>query len=263
MRRTEIHRAPHAVTRPYDRVMSGRQRDVWEYLGDNDADWAVLSAPGMRRQAWEQELDAFYESGKKIISEVLSHMPEDIGRQRALDYGSGTGRLSFALAEVFDRVTAADISRSMLAKVRERAADRGVDNVLTVHLSQDLPSDHNAAFSLITLQHLETFHAVDEAINRISASLIRDGVAVIDFPTPPHSFRQRFQPRVKAYRALRRCGISHKLLDRAGLSGISMLFETPDAFAVRLEAAGLKTYHREYDDQQYSVQAMFFARKTA
>lgn len=46
-----------------------------------------------------------------------------------LDLGTGTGAIALALADDADRVVGRDISDGMLAQAREKAADRGVDDV--------------------------------------------------------------------------------------------------------------------------------------
>ena len=95
---------------------------VWEALGDEDPDWAVLTQPGRRHGGWTDELDAFYESGRAEVADVLASLPDPYGTQRAMDWGSGTGRLTFALLDTFEQVTAVDVSRSMLSTLVDRAA---------------------------------------------------------------------------------------------------------------------------------------------
>jgi len=46
-----------------------------------------------------------------------------------LDVGTGTGAVALALAETAGRVLGRDISEGMLAEAREKAAQRGVENV--------------------------------------------------------------------------------------------------------------------------------------
>lgn len=46
-----------------------------------------------------------------------------------VDLGTGTGAIALALAEDAERVVGRDISEGMLDRAREKAADRGVDNV--------------------------------------------------------------------------------------------------------------------------------------
>ena len=143
---------------------------------------------------------------------------------RGLDYGAGTGRLSFALARRFDRVSAVDISPGMMATLTTRAAAAGITNITGLTPSDLTESrDHDFAISLLVLQHLPTLAAIDEAIGMIAGTLRTGAPAVIELPERINMLRARLQPRFHAYRALRALGVSHDRLHRAGFSGMSML----------------------------------------
>jgi len=133
----------------------GRDMDaeVWQSLGEQDADWAVASQPSRQYGGWADHLEDFYATGRERVEEALALIPE-IPRGKALDWGSGTGRLSFTLAESFGSVTCVDISTSMQATLRERALDRGIENLDLVRVDDfDGDASHDFALSLITLQH--------------------------------------------------------------------------------------------------------------
>lgn len=190
-------------------------------------------------------------------------LPPDHNRNAALDYGSGTGRLSFALAARFERVTAADISRSMIGVLESRAADRGLTNISTVDLNETSPGpDHDVAFSLITLQHFQTLENVSGALEKIARALRPGGYAIVDFPTPPASMRRRVQPRYQAHRALKALKMPSTFLDRIGLSGISMLYEAPNHFEERLSNAGLKPLEHEFYSSEYSKMATYLTKRS-
>jgi SAM-dependent methyltransferase len=203
--------------------LSRDQAEVWKNLGEADPDWAVLSLDNRRGGKWQSDMYAFYANGERTISEVLAKTaPVDFGK--ALDFGSGTGRLSFALAERFIEVTAADVSDTMLRELKARAAERRVDNITPLFLEEGVPdADHDFAVSLLTLQHVETSGRLLEAIATISGALKAGGLLYIQVPTQLLGWRMRLQPRWHAFRALRRLGLSPRRLNRLGLSGISML----------------------------------------
>ena len=75
----------------------------------------------------------------------------------ALDFGSGVGRLSIALADHFDRVVGLDISPGMLKEATANATARGHGNVVFA-LSDDALSQAPGQFdfvnSYIVLQHI-------------------------------------------------------------------------------------------------------------
>jgi SAM-dependent methyltransferase len=218
-RRKRIAGEPAEPTASRDR----RQRDVWSSLGAADPDWGVLTVRDRRHGGWEEDLTEFYDSGEAAIDECLAlARPSSMGR--ALDYGAGTGRLSFALARRFDQVSAVDISPGMLATLTTRAAAAGINNVTGLAPSDLTDSrDHDFAVSLLVLQHLPTLAAIDQAIGMIAGTLRAGAPAVIELPERTNMLRARLQPRFHAYRVFRALGVSHEWLHRAGFSGISML----------------------------------------
>lgn len=220
-------------------VTRALHNEVWRSLGAQDPDWAVESAPGRKHGGWSGDLDLFYEIGRQRISEVLSAVP-DVTFGAALDWGSGTGRLSFALAERFARVSCVDISDTMLATLQARASERSIDNLRRVLLPDFIgEGDHDLVVSLITLQHLPSREAVVDAIEKMVGGLRSGGYLYIDIPCRPHNLRYRLQPRLQVYRLLRRSGVAPHRLHRWGFSGISMLC-VPKAWTINaLETAGM------------------------
>lgn len=213
--------------------------EVWQSLGEQDPDWAVVSTPGKEHGGWLNELDRFYAEGADRVAEALALLPSEPEKDRALDWGSGTGRLSFALRNVgFERVTCVDISTTMLERLAERAAERGVDGLDLTVVSDFTPSgNHDLALSLITLQHFPSRTAVAAAVDAMMASLKIGGFLVIEIPLRPHTLRYRMQPRLQVYRVLRKFGVAPKWLHSHGLSGISMLC-IPSSWVVDLLERG-------------------------
>ncbi len=77
---------------------------------------------------------------------------------RALEYGAGTGLLSFALIDDLAAITLADVSDGMLTVAREKISDRAAAHmdVLKLDLTQEpLPSERwDVIYSLMTLHHI-------------------------------------------------------------------------------------------------------------
>lgn len=221
-----------------------KHREVWESLGRADPDWAVLTDPSRRGGGWTDDLDAFYASGRTEVAAVLETLPDDAGRERATDWGSGTGRLTFALAAEYDRVTGVDVSDSMLAALAERAAGRGVGNVDGVRVDAVEPGgDQDLVLSLLVLQHLSDEAAVVEALATMVGCLRVGGRLVVEVPDTTLTWRARLQPRFRAYQALRRLGAGPERLHRRGLSGISMVTVAQAEVARALAAAGAEVEH--------------------
>lgn len=207
---------------PSGLMRRNRQREVWANLGRDDADWGVLTTPSRRHGGWHEDLDAFYASGREAVEECL-RLAAPQGFSKALDFGAGTGRLSFALASRFEVVTSLDVSQGMLDTLTERATASGICNVTPMLLGEFRPAgDHDFALSLLVLQHLASRDEIAAAIRIIAESLRPGGVAVVEIPQRPLLLRARLQPRMRLYSVLRSLGVSPARLHRLGLSGISM-----------------------------------------
>ena len=216
--------------------------EVWESLGSTDPDWAVLTDPHRRHGGWTEDLDAFYATGRADVAEVLASLPDD-SFVRVLDWGSGTGRLTFALLEHAEEVTAVDISRGMLATLTARARDLHLDGrVDPVHVDDLRPAgDHDLALSLLVLQHLGSRAGIRAALERMVGCLHVGGLLVIEVPDLALTVRARVQPRFRVYQALRSLGFSPGTLSRHGLSGISMCCLSEDVVRHELGWLGVQT----------------------
>lgn len=197
--------------------------EVWQSLGEQDPDWAVESKPERIHGGWADDLETFYATGRDRVEQALSLVPT-VGNGKAIDWGSGTGRLAFTLAERFGRVTCVDISTSMQATMRARAAERQIANLDIVHVDDfEADASHDFGISLITMQHFPDRATVESALRAMVEGLKPGGWLVVEIPESAHTLRYRIQPRLQAYRLLRMLGISPKTLHARGFSGIRML----------------------------------------
>src|SRR5512138_2345779 len=79
-------------------------------------------------------------------------------KMNALEYGCGTGLLSFALQSDLGRITLADTSQGMLDVLSEKIARAGVTNMYPIRL--DLATDrlpverYDLVYSLMVLHHI-------------------------------------------------------------------------------------------------------------
>jgi 2-polyprenyl-3-methyl-5-hydroxy-6-metoxy-1,4-benzoquinol methylase len=214
--------------------------EVWESLGSQDPDWAVLTAPELRHGGWSHRLDDFYSSGRTEVRRIFETLPPDAGYDRALDWGSGTGRLTFALLDQCAHVTAVDVSRSMLATLTGRAREHGLAPRVTPTLVADVrpAADHDLAVCLLVLQHLRSRADMTDALRTLVACLRVGGYLVVEIPEWPLTMRAQVQPRFRAYQVLRAFGVEPARLHDHGLSGISMRCLTHKVVADTLLAAG-------------------------
>ena len=207
------------------RTSSSLHHEVWQSLGATDPDWAVLTDPGRRHGGWGPDLEAFYATGRADIEAVLAALPSDAAREHALDWGSGTGRLTFALLDRCGSVTAVDVSAPMLSTLMERAGELGLADRISPNFVDDLrpAGDHDLAVSLLVLQHLSGRAELSAALSSLVSCVRVGGHLVLEIPERAVSTKARLQPRFHAYRLLRFLGVSPATLHSHGLSGISML----------------------------------------
>lgn len=98
----------------------------------------------------------------------------------ALEYGCGTGLLSFALSRELGSITLADSSAGMLAVLREKIAASGADHLRPMRLDltvDPLPAErYDLIYTLMTLHHVSD---VDRILRDFHALLRPDGALCI------------------------------------------------------------------------------------
>ncbi len=190
-----------------------RSRMDWEEMGTLDPCWAILSQPEKRNGRWE--LADFLATGETEIAQVM-RQAEQFGfpkrHDRALDFGCGMGRLTWALAHHFDHVTGIDISRPMV--FRATALNRTGNCAFTVSNSAALPftsQTFDLVLSAIVLQHVPDRRAIRNYIAEFSRVVRPGGLIVMQLPNHI-PLRRRLQARRRLYAWLRALGISEVVL---------------------------------------------------
>lgn len=186
----------------------------WEELADTDPLWAILASPEGRGGKWD--LEKFFASGEVEIGEVLAvadRLGYPSGRDRALDFGCGVGRLTRALASSFGEAVGLDISAEMVRLARELNVGRRCR--FEVNVREDLGGLESGSFDFVytalVLQHMPEKELIRSYLGEFLRVLRPGGVAV--FQTLAYlPLTLRLQPRRRAYAVLRRAGLPHKLL---------------------------------------------------
>lgn len=138
-------------------------REVFEEWGRQDPMHAALTRKGYGQNRWDPE--AFFQRGREEVADVLEHV-RVLGlrpvRRRALDFGCGVGRLTRALAGIFDEVVGVDIATAMVEAARRHSPH--ADRVrFRVNTRTDLRPLDTARFDFVysskTLQHIPPWHA--------------------------------------------------------------------------------------------------------
>lgn len=135
--------------------VTNRMKSTWDTLGRRNAMHFIST----ERDDWDVE--SFLNSGRETIRDLFVMMGAWPKEQQsvALDLGCGIGRLSFVLAELFDRVIGIDVSEIMISKANELKEQLGHSNVeFYCNNGRDvgfIPTDScDFGFSYIVLQHI-------------------------------------------------------------------------------------------------------------
>lgn len=178
---------------------------TYETWGREDPFYAVLTSKRRRGNQWDPEV--FFDRGRREVDDVIDYVDGlslRPGTARALDFGCGVGRLTFALADRFDEVVGVDIAESMVDCAR-RWNDRGERVRFVANARADLSlfadDSFDFVYSSITLQHVPP-EAAANYVREFFRVLRPDGVAVFQMPNGP-----RIEPgslRWRAYNLRRR-----------------------------------------------------------
>ncbi len=190
-----------------------------------------------KARRWDDN-PVFQERGHKIAEAIRQAVPlrRDM---HALDYGSGTGLLSFPLKDELGSILMADSSAGMLEVAQEKIAAQGVQNMCTVQL--DLLADPPPAQRFDLIVTSMTLHHVPDTdhILRIFHDLLNPGghLCIADLDHEDGSFHG---VEVDVHHGFDRDDLAHRAAG-AGLSGVQ--FQT--VFTI--------TKKRESGSQDYPV----------
>ena len=142
-----------------------------------------------RAATWDDD-PAKIERAQAIAAAIVREVPLVAG-MRALEYGCGTGLLSFALRSHFAAVTMADVSEGMLSVANAKIdAAGGRDQLEAIKLDlllEPVPGKRfDIIYSAMTLHHIPDTDAI---LRRFREQLVRSGVLCIaDLDTEDGSF---------------------------------------------------------------------------
>lgn len=129
-------------------------------------------------------------SRARTVAEAIRNRVTLGPHMEALEYGCGTGLLSFALQPYLGHITLADSSEGMLAALRGKIASSGVGNMTPIKLDLSVDSMPARGFDLIctlmTLHHIPDTDGILRGFHR----LLRPGghLCVADLDTEDGSF---------------------------------------------------------------------------
>jgi ubiquinone/menaquinone biosynthesis C-methylase UbiE len=116
----------------------------------------------------------------RAVAEAIRKAVPLSNEMKALEYGCGTGLLSFALQSNLDQITLADTSQGMLDVLTGKIADAGVTNMRPIKLdlaSDPLPTEkYDLTYSLMTLHHI---HDVNDMLVKFRDLLLPHGYLLV------------------------------------------------------------------------------------
>ena len=132
----------------------------------------------------------------RVVAEVIRAALPLTTDMTALEYGCGTGLLSFALQSDLGQITLADTSQGMLDVLGEKIRSAGVTNMRAVKLdlaADPLPAERfHITYSLLVMHHIED---VKDMLAKFRALLEADGyLAVADLDKEPGTFHAASTP---------------------------------------------------------------------
>jgi ubiquinone/menaquinone biosynthesis C-methylase UbiE len=115
-----------------------------------------------RAKDWDSDPDKVKRA--RAVAEAIHNAVPLSKSMRALEYGCGTGLVSFALQEDLGQITLADTSQGMLDVLGDKIAKAGVANMHPVRLdlaSDPLPAEkYHISYSLLVLHHVHDARGV-------------------------------------------------------------------------------------------------------
>lgn len=186
----------------------------WNELGEVDPYYSVLTSPQYRGLPSDSAIERFFASGREEAKRfllALERCGKDLDRHpTCLEFGCGLGRVTQALAPLFETVIAVDISRAHLALAERRALENDVRNVQWHQLKSiadlgGLPQV-DVIYSIIVLQHNPP-PVIDRIIATFARILKPGGIAYFQVPT----YRSDYEFRLADY-----------LRDQVGKHGMEM-----------------------------------------
>ena len=131
-----------------------------------------------RAKDWDSDPDKVKRA--RAVADAIRGLLPLTKEMNALEYGCGTGLLSFALQTDLGQITLADTSQGMLDVLSGKIASANVMNMHPMRL--DLSSDplpvgrYDLTYSLMTLHHI---HGTDDILKKFHALLEPNGYLIV------------------------------------------------------------------------------------
>jgi ubiquinone/menaquinone biosynthesis C-methylase UbiE len=158
----------------------------------------------------------------RVVADAIRNTVPLSTRMKALEYGCGTGLLSFALQSDLGEITLADTSQGMLDVLQTKIVNSGVTNMRPVRLdllSDPLPVErYDITYSLMTLHHI---HDVKLILSKFHDLLVPQGILLVaDLDQEDGSFHT--DGTTDVHKGFARVEL-RKMVEEAGFGNISFM----------------------------------------
>ncbi|MBE9531351.1 MAG: class I SAM-dependent methyltransferase [Proteobacteria bacterium] len=140
--------------------------------------------------AKDWDLDPEKVERAKVTAELIEKRATVTKETTALEYGCGTGQVSFFLQPKLKEITLADDSEGMLEVLRDKIKSAGVDNMKTLMADFSKDALPNEKYDLIYIS-MTLHHIIDaDSVLRAFHSLLKPGgsLCIADFDKDDGSF---------------------------------------------------------------------------
>ncbi|MBN1789708.1 MAG: methyltransferase domain-containing protein [Bacteroidales bacterium] len=121
----------------------------------------MLNEFDAKARDWDKNL-AHIERSEAIAEALLQMVPLD-RNMNALEFGAGTGLLSFLLKDHLSRITLIDNSAEMINTILSKISDQGIHHMHPLRIDlehEDFPETFDLIFSQMALHHVEKLELV-------------------------------------------------------------------------------------------------------
>jgi ubiquinone/menaquinone biosynthesis C-methylase UbiE len=140
-----------------------------------------------RARDWDKE-KMHLDRSQAIASELLKAIPVKAG-MRVLEYGAGTGLLSFLFKDKFSEITMMDSSREMVNVTQEKIQAAAVKNMKALFIDlekEDFKGEFDIIYSQMALHHVCN---IDSILGKFHSMLSKGGyLAIADLYKEDGSF---------------------------------------------------------------------------
>jgi ubiquinone/menaquinone biosynthesis C-methylase UbiE len=143
-----------------------------------------------RAATWDEDPDRRRRAS--VVAARINELVRPTPATRVLEYGAGTGLLSFALKPYVGPITMADISTGMLAEIEKKIAASGMSDVRSLRLDLTTDPVPPERYDLVCLQ-LILHHILDtdQILRALRETLVPGGtLAIADLDTEDGTFHR-------------------------------------------------------------------------